>query len=89
MRELLPDLPFIRPQGAFYVYFRVDGLFGDEVRNGTTWCSELLRREGVALVPGAAFGDDRWVRMSIASSDQQLTDALNRIAAMVGAGSAA
>jgi aspartate aminotransferase len=89
MRELLPDLPFIRPQGAFYVYFRVDGLFGDEVRDATTWCSELLRREGVALVPGAAFGDDRWVRMSIASSDQQLTDALNRIAAMVGAGSAA
>jgi aspartate aminotransferase len=33
----------------------------------------------VALVPGAAFGDDRWVRMSYAVSDKDLESALDRI----------
>ena len=89
MQELLPEVPFIRPQGAFYLYFRVDGLFAPGVHGATQWCSRLLEEAGVALVPGAAFGDDRWVRMSFASSDEVLEDALGRIAAMVGEGSTA
>lgn len=89
MRELLPEVPFIEPRGAFYLYFRVDGLFDGSVQSGTAWCSRLLEEEGVALVPGAAFGDDRWVRMSFATSDDVLEEALVRIASMVGAGSTA
>ena len=89
MRELLPGVPFVEPAGAFYVYFRVDGFFNDEIRDATTWCSKLLEEQGVALVPGAAFGDDRWVRMSFASADEVLEDALVRIAACVGAATAA
>lgn len=89
MRTLLPDVPFIEPHGAFYVFFRVDGLFDGHVRSATAWCSRLLEEEGVALVPGAAFGDDRWVRMSFATSDDVLEKALTRIASMIGAGSAA
>lgn len=84
MGELLPDVPFVEPEGAFYLYFRVDGFFDGEVGSATEWCSRLLKEQGVALVPGAAFGDDRWVRMSYASSDDVLEDALARIAAMVG-----
>jgi aspartate aminotransferase len=87
MRELLPEVPFIDPAGAFYLFFRVDGLFDDEVANATEWCARLIQRQGVALVPGAAFGDDRWVRMSYASSDDVLEAAIGRIASMVSAGS--
>jgi aspartate/methionine/tyrosine aminotransferase len=36
------------------------------------------------MVPGAAFGDDRWVRMSYAVSDQDLEKALDRILDLVG-----
>jgi len=89
MKELLPGVAFVEPAGAFYLYFRVDAFFNDEVRDATAWCSKLLEEQGVALVPGGAFGDDRWVRMSFASSDEVLEDALGRIAACVGAGSAA
>lgn len=85
MRELLPDMPFIEPSGAFYLYFCVADFFDDEVKNATEWCSRLLEEQGVALVPGAAFGDDRWVRMSFATSDDVLEAALTRIASMVGA----
>lgn len=85
MKELLPGVPFINPQGAFYLFFRVDGLFQADVQDATAWCSQLLQKEGVALVPGAAFGDDRWVRMSFATSDAVIEAALRRIASMVGA----
>ena len=88
MRERLPEVPLIRPKGAFYLYFRVDGLLEDPSEGATGWCSQLLEAEGVALVPGAAFGDDRWVRMSYAASDDTLVEALDRIAAFVGAGAA-
>lgn len=88
MEELLPGVPYVRPEGAFYLYFRVDGLFDGDVQDATGWCSKLLEEVGVALVPGAAFGDDRWVRMSFASADAVLEDGLARIASMVGAGAA-
>ncbi len=76
MRELLPEVSFVDPEGAFYLYFRVDSFFSEETPDATSWCSKLLEEQGVALVPGAAFGDDRWVRMSFATSDEVLENAL-------------
>jgi aspartate aminotransferase len=89
MQELLPGVPFVQPEGAFYLYFRVDGFFDGAVKDATSWCSRLLEDQGVALVPGAAFGDDRWVRMSYAAADDVLEQALARIATNVEATSAA
>jgi aspartate aminotransferase len=83
MRELLPDVCFVEPHGAFYLYFRVDHLFDDAVADATSWCSRLLETTGVALVPGGAFGDDRWARMSYAASDSDLETALQRMAEFV------
>jgi len=37
----------------------------------------------VAMVPGAAFGDDRWVRMSYAAADRDLETALERIFGLI------
>jgi aspartate aminotransferase len=84
LEELLPGVPYVRPGGAFYLFFRVDAFFDDEIRDATAWCSALLEREGVALVPGAAFGDDRWVRLSFATADEILEEAFRRIASMAG-----
>ena len=89
LRELLPGVPFVEPAGAFYLFFRVDGFFTGDVADASAWCAKLLEEQGVALVPGAAFGDDRWVRMSYAAADRVLEDALARIAAGVGVGSPA
>ena len=38
-----------------------------------------MAEEGVALVPGAAFGDDRWVRLSYAAADKELDAGVDRI----------
>lgn len=83
MDELMPGVTYIRPQGAFYLYFRVDHLFDGVVKDSTAWCSRLLERTGVALVPGGAFGDERWARMSFAASEEALEEALHRMAPLV------
>lgn len=83
LKDLLPGVAYVEPGGAFYLYFRVDGFFDGEVQSATAWCSDLLEQQGVALVPGAAFGDDRWVRLSFATSDEILEEGFGRIGAMV------
>ena len=83
--EQLPELDYVRPQGAFYLFFRVDPLFDDRITNATDFSSWLLEETGVALVPGAAFGDDRWVRLSYATSDEVLEEAIGRMARAIRA----
>jgi aspartate aminotransferase len=79
--EALPQMELVEPQGAFYLFIRVDSEYGGEVTDSQAWCSrELLERTGVALVPGVAFGDDRYVRLSYATSDALLEEAVRRLA---------
>ena len=78
-REHLPGFEFVEPLGAFYLFFRVDACFSGEVNDAITFCQRLIADGGVALVPGEAFGDDRWVRLSFAASEQQLHKALERL----------
>lgn len=87
--EKLPGLPYVRPEGAFYLFFRVDGTFGEERESAQAFCSWLLGRCGVALVPGEAFGDPRYVRLSFATSDHLLVEAVGRIARALEEGPAA
>jgi aspartate aminotransferase len=47
--------------------------------SGTEFCTRLVTESGVALVPGAAFGDDRWVRLSYAAAADDIKRALDRI----------
>ena len=78
--ELLPGLSFIEPQGAFYLFLKVDSTYDDRSADSQAWCSRILEECGVALVPGAAFGDDRFVRLSYATSDETLEEAIRRLA---------
>jgi len=84
VRERLPHLSFIEPQGAFYLFLRVDGEFSQEVPDSEAWCSRVLEATGVAMVPGAAFGDDRYVRLSFATSDELLDEAIHRLVGREG-----
>jgi aspartate aminotransferase len=79
-RERLPHLPVLEPGGAFYLFVRVDGEFTADVPGSEAWCSRVLEDTGVAMVPGAAFGDDRFARLSYATSDDVLEEAVRRLA---------
>jgi aspartate aminotransferase len=78
-RGELPGVEFIEPLGAFYLFFRVDDVFSPKVPNATEFCRRLIADEALALVPGAAFGDDRWVRLSFAASDNALKEGVDRL----------
>ena len=80
IREHLPEFSYIEPEGAFYLFFRVDDALGDG-EGSSEFCTRILEETGVALVPGVAFGDERYVRMSFATSDSLLTEAFHRMAA--------
>ncbi len=75
-----------KPEGAFYVYPSIAGLIGKITQSGKPietdedCATELLNHTGVAVVFGAAFGLSPNFRISYATSDEQLTDACQRIA---------
>lgn len=85
--ELMKDIPGLKtnvPDGAFYVYPEVSALFGKSyngftINNATDLSMFLLDVAHVALVPGAAFGDDKYIRFSYATSEDKLTEALKRM----------
>ena len=74
-----PGVVCPRPDGAFYLFVDVSALYGGEIGDSTALCSYLLDTAHVALVPGAAFGDDRCIRLSYAVADDVLADALRRV----------
>lgn len=83
MKEI-PGLKTNVPDGAFYVYPEVSYYFGkkykDHVINNATDLTMYLLDEGhLALVPGAAFGDDIYIRFSYATDEANLKEALKRM----------
>jgi aspartate aminotransferase len=73
-----------RPQGAFYVFPNVSSLYGlsygdKKIQNSATLAEYLLEESEVAVVPGVAFGDDNYIRISYATSMDLITEGLNRI----------
>lgn len=65
----------VKPQGAFYVLANISGL-GLKSQN---FADRLLTKANVAVVPGVAFGDDRTVRLSYATSLDVIKTGLDRI----------
>ncbi|MBO4300057.1 MAG: pyridoxal phosphate-dependent aminotransferase [Desulfovibrio sp.] len=74
-----PGVVCPKPDGAFYLFLDVSACYGGDVRDSATLCTRLLDRAHVAVVPGAAFGDDRCIRFSYAVGDDVLRDALTRV----------
>ncbi len=72
------------PQGAFYVFPDVSFFFGRsagdfEIKGSLELADYLLEKAKVACVPGIAFGDDRFIRFSYATSKEQIEEGLNRL----------
>ncbi len=77
-------LSCIRPAGAFYVMMNISKLIGKSVSGRRISCPDcfgeaLLDIAGVAVVPGSGFGSDKHVRLSYATSMENIKEGLNRI----------
>ncbi|MFZ5822881.1 MAG: pyridoxal phosphate-dependent aminotransferase [Bacillota bacterium] len=88
MLERLNKLPgfsvTVPPQGAFYLFPNVSGLFGKTVKGRTLANADdvaqvILEEAQVAVVPGTGFGSPAFIRISYAASMERITEGLNRI----------
>lgn len=80
----IPGLKLNVPEGAFYVFPDVSSYFGKTLRgqlinNADDFSMYLLSEANVATVTGDAFGNPNCIRLSYATSEELLTEALRRI----------
>ena len=82
----IPRLKVNRPQGAFYLFPEVSAYIGKSTPEGAKIASSadlamyLLEKGHVATVDGGAFGMEGYIRLSYATSDENLREAMKRIA---------
>ena len=74
----LPGVSVQKPAGAFYLWVNGER-FARPGEGSVQFCERLLDEYGVGVVPGVAFGDDRYFRMSFAYSEDTLRDAVRRL----------
>ncbi len=76
----IPGVRLVKPQGAFYVYPDISAyLKKDGVADATKLAEKLLDEAHVAVVPGPAFGTEDHVRISYATSLDQINEGLGRM----------
>lgn len=73
--QAIEGITLLPPEGAFYAFPDISAFGLDSM----TFCERLLEEQGLAVVPGGAFGDDRCIRLSCAASDDTINDGLARL----------
>jgi aspartate aminotransferase len=85
--DLLKEVPGIKtnvPKGAFYVFPDVSSYFGksfdgETIKDADDFSMFVLKDANVSLVSGSAFGDDNCIRISYATSETKLREAVRRL----------
>ena len=85
LAKAIPGLEVNEPQGAFYLFPKCSSFYGKSdgkrvINNSTDLAMYLLEEAHVATVGGDAFGDADCFRMSYATSDDNIREAMRRIA---------
>jgi len=75
-----PLIKCVKPKGAFYLFPDISGLLsGDGLKNSTEFAQALLEKEFVVVTPGEAFDAPGYLRISYATSMEQLREGATRI----------
>jgi len=80
----ISGISYLKPQGAFYVFPDISRIIGKSfngqvIKNSVSLAQLLLSEARVAVVPGAAFGADEYLRLSYATSKENIREGLDRI----------
>ena len=71
----IDGLSVIKPDGAFYLFINIKGISNDSME----FSKQLLAQEGVAVVPGIAFGAEGYIRFSFATDIDTIREGIKRI----------
>lgn len=85
----IPGITCIKPGGSFYAFPNVSAYFGRSykgrlISSAADLASVLLEDAHVAVVPGVAFGNDNYIRLSYVCSMEKINEGLDRIAELLG-----
>ena len=80
----MKNLSCIKPDGAFYVMVNISKLLtkqfnGEVIKDSLNFSKLLLENENIAVIPGAAFGVDEYIRLSYATSMENIEKGLDRL----------
>jgi aspartate aminotransferase len=75
----IPGLTCAEPRGGFYLFPGVRAFLGGEMKSSTDLATLLLREQQVAVVPGLAFDREGHVRVSFATSREQIEEGIGRL----------
>lgn len=80
----IEGISYIRPSGAFYIMVCVEKYYnksinGKIIKSSLDFSKSILEEEKVAVIPGIAFGLDKYIRLSYATSIDIIEEGLNRI----------
>lgn len=70
----IPEIRYIRPDGAFYLFCDVSKLGASDVI-----AKKILDEVNVAVIPGSGFGAPEFIRLSFATSDERIREGIKRI----------
>ncbi|MCM8780380.1 MAG: aminotransferase class I/II-fold pyridoxal phosphate-dependent enzyme, partial [Candidatus Omnitrophica bacterium] len=71
----IKEMSYIKPEGAFYIFCDISQTGLDSL----AFAERLLQEASVAVIPGEGFGRDDYIRISFATSIEQLREAFDRI----------
>jgi aspartate aminotransferase len=77
----IPGVRCVNPDGAFYVFPNVSGLFSSQAGDSDALAEYLLAEARIAVVPGSGFGAPEYIRLSYATSMEQIQEGINRLEA--------
>jgi aspartate aminotransferase len=72
-------LSVVKPNGAFYLFVNIKEVSNDSMK----FCKDLLKDQGVAVVPGVGFGSEGYFRFSFATDIETIKVGIKRIEAFV------
>ena len=82
--DSIKGINYILPKGAFYIMVNVSGVYGksineEKITDSLSFSKELLKEENVAVIPGIGFGLDDYIRLSYATSMENIENGIDRI----------
>ncbi len=86
--KAIPCLRALEPKGTFYLFVNITETIGktfqgQRINDSDDFARCLLENRNVALVPGTGFGSANYVRLSFATSQENIIEGLNRIEAFI------
>ena len=84
MLDNINEISYIKPQGAFYIMIDISNLinksFNDiKIKDSLAFSKLLLEAENVAVIPGSAFGFENYIRISYATSSENVKKGIERL----------